>query len=180
MADDAQIDPRIEERTYEHDAFPRELEIQVLAFMRIVWADAFTKEDRHHSRMWPVPPPVHFVRAIGDLLVSHASFLPLEFDDGRGGRIRVAGVGAVMTYPQFRGEGHASAIMRRAAAHIAATADVGVLFCDESNVPFYERLGWVRLAPGRVIVGGAVPDDVVMVLGDPAVLPDPLRTDRHW
>jgi GNAT superfamily N-acetyltransferase len=179
VADD-EIDPRIEDRTYEHDAFPRALEIQVLAFMRIVWADGFTKEERHRSRMWDIPPPVHFVRVIGDLLVSHASFLPLEFDDGRGGRVRVAGVGAVMTYPQFRGEGHASAVMRRAAAHIAATADVGVLFCDESNVPFYERLGWVSLAPGRVIVAGAVRDDVVMALGDASVLPDPLRTDHAW
>lgn len=173
-------DPPIEDSAYEHDAFPRELEIQVLAFMRIVWADAFTKEERHRSRLWDAPPPAHFVRRIGDLLVSHAQVLPLEFDRDEGGRVRVGGVGAVMTYPQFRGEGHGSAVMRSAGEHIAATADVGVLFCDESNVPFYERLGWTRLQPGRVLVGGVIRDDVVMALGDPSVVPDPLRADWPW
>ena len=64
-----------------------------------------------------------------------------------------------MTYPQFRGEGHGTAVMRRTTEHILADPafDLGMLFCDPDVVPFYERFGWtdapsrpraVRLAPG--------------------------------
>jgi GNAT superfamily N-acetyltransferase len=170
---------RVEDRTYPHELLPRELEIQVLAFVRIVWPDALVGDERFRSRMWDVPPPTHFVRSVGDLLVSHAQVFDLEFA-GDEGTVRIGGVGAVMTYPQFRREGHGSAVMRRAAEHIEAVDDVGVLFCAESNVPFYSGLGWSRLEPGRVVVRGAMPDDVVMAIGDPDRVPTPLRLDWSW
>ena len=59
--------------------------------------------------------------------------------------LRVGCVGAVLTFPQFRREGHASKLMRRAAQHIRQTADVGMLFCDAVDAPFYERLDWSAL-----------------------------------
>jgi predicted acetyltransferase len=120
-----------------------------------------------------------FVRAAGELLISHALVLPLSFE-ADGGVIRVGGVGAVFTFPQFRGDGHASALMRRAAEHIAQTADVGMLFCDVRNVPFYERLGWEALPRGRVLVNGEVRDDAAMILGDVRIVPDPFPTPRGW
>ena len=74
---------------------------------------------------------MHFVRADGDLLVSHAQIVVPDLErDGR--RLRIAGVGGVMTYPQFRGEGHGTAVMRRTTDHILTdpSFDVGMLFCE--------------------------------------------------
>jgi GNAT superfamily N-acetyltransferase len=171
--------PPIEELVYEHADLPRELDIQIWAFARLVWGETLRGDARFRSRSWNDPPPTHFVRVAGDLLISHALVLPLRLQTERG-VLRVGGVGAVLTFPQFRGEGHASAVMRRAAEHIGRTADVGMLFCDRRNVPLYERLGWAPLPRGRVLVKDQVRDDVVMILGDAALVPDPFRLDRSW
>ena len=37
--------------------------------------------------------------------------------------------------------------MRRTAQHIRETADVGMLFCDAGDAPFYERLDWSAMPP---------------------------------
>jgi GNAT superfamily N-acetyltransferase len=112
-------------------------------------------------------------------LISHALVLPLSFE-AEGGTLSVGGVGAVFTFPQFRGEGHASALMRRAAEHIAQTADVGMLFCDVRNVPFYDRLGGMVLPRGRVLINDDIREDGVMVLGDARLVPDPFRLPWTW
>jgi GNAT superfamily N-acetyltransferase len=99
------------------------------------------------------------------------------------GDLRLGGVSGVLTYPQFRGQGHASALMRRAAEHIEQERlDLGMLFCDRETEPFYDALGWQALEDGRVVVEehGGEPEDLVMVLGDPARLPDVVRLDWSW
>ena len=120
----------IEDLRFARADLPRELEIQVLAFMRIVWGDGFPGDERFRTRLWEDERAVHFVRADGDLLVSHAQIVvPEVIHDGHA--MRIAGVGGVMTYPQFRGEGHGTSVMRRATDHILAdpSFDVGMLFC---------------------------------------------------
>src|SRR5439155_21523830 len=82
---------------------------------------------------------------------------------------------AVLTCPQFRREGHASRLMRRAAQHIRQAAAVGMLFCDAVNAPFYERLDWSALPRGRGLVEGEIPDSVLMIGGDDLIAPDPIR-----
>jgi len=170
--------PPIEELVLEHVDLPRLLEQQLWDFARLVWGDDLMGEGRFRSRSWDDPPPTHFVRVAGDLLISHAQVLPLRFDSAPG--LRVGGVGAVLTYPQFRGEGHASALLRRADEHIRETADVGILFCDPPKVAFYERLGWSALRRGRVRVAGGIGDHAVMALGDDAAVPDPFDVERGW
>jgi hypothetical protein len=86
----------------------------------------------------------------------------------------------VLTFPQFRREGHASNLMRRAAQHIRQTADVGMLFCDAEDAPFYERLDWSALSRGRALVKGEIPDGVLMILGDDLIVPDPIRLPWVW
>jgi GNAT superfamily N-acetyltransferase len=171
--------PPIEEFVYEHAEFPREFDIQLWDFVRLVWGESLHGDSRFRTGIWDDPSPTHFIRAAGRLLISHALVLPLSFpaDDGP---LRVGGVGAVLTFPEFRGEGHASALMQRAAEHIDRTADVGMLFCDVQNVAFYERLGWNALPYGRVLVKGDVRDDAVMTLGGRRALPDPFRLPRSW
>jgi len=172
----------IEEDVYRRPELPRLIEQQILDFGRLVWPDGFTSEGRFRDRMHEVPDDTtHFVRAVGSLLVSHVQVIPIDVD-GRDSRLAVGGVSSVMTYPHFRGEGHASALLRRAAEHIGASGmDIGMLFCDETNVRFYEGLGWHALDAGRVVVEGHLDsDDRVMVLGDDELLPDVLKLPWSW
>jgi GNAT superfamily N-acetyltransferase len=158
------------------------LELQILAFMRLTWGDAlFRGEDRFRDRLWDDPEATHFVRAAGDVLVSHAEVLmpPAKGSDGRS--LRVAGVRAVLTYPQFRHEGHASAVVRRASEYIVeSTADVGMLFTAPELGAFYEPLGWAHVNAGRVLVQDREPDDTVMFFGEASALPDVVRLDTQW
>jgi GNAT superfamily N-acetyltransferase len=163
--------PQIEEFVFPHADLPRELDIQLWAFHRLVWG---VGEDRFRTRSWDDPTPTHFVLAAGELLVSHVLVFPLSIE-GHHGVLRVGCVGAVLTFPQFRGEGHASKLMRRAAQYIGQTADVGMLFCDPEDASFYERLDWTALPHGRALVDGEIPDGVLMLLGDALILPDPIR-----
>jgi predicted acetyltransferase len=171
--------PPIEEFVCSHAELPRALEMQIWDFTRLIWGDGWSNETKFRTRMFDDPAPLHFVRAAGDLLVSHAQVVSFAFDVG-GRELRIGGVGAVLTFPQFRGEGHATALMRRAAIHIRDTAELGMLFCSEENAPFYGRLGWATLPHGRVLLRGVPRDDVVMVLGDPDLVPAPFPLDRNW
>jgi len=172
----------IEERSYPRRDLPRPIEQQVLDFWRIVWFDGVMPEDRFRDRMHEVPDDTtHFVRAAGSILVSHVQVIPIHLA-GRDRGLRIGGISSVLTYPEFRKEGHSTALLRRAADHIEASGmDLGMLFCDEETVPFYERLGWHALADDRVIVT-EYPDseDRVMVLGDDALLPDTLTVRWSW
>jgi hypothetical protein len=102
--------PQIEEFVFPHADFPREFDIQLWAFVRLVWGEAVHGDDRFRTRSWDDPSPIHFVRAAADLLVSHVLVFPLSIESHRG-VLRVGCVGAVLTFPQFRREGHASKLM---------------------------------------------------------------------
>ena len=172
----------IRDATYRRPDLPRLLEQQALDFMRVEWSDGFTEEDRFRSRLHEVSEEtVHFLRVAGDLLVSHVQVIPIEVH-GRDRDLAIGGVSGVLTYPQFRGEGHATALLRAAAEHIDRQGfDLGMLFCGPEMIPFYERLGWRALPEGRVLVGGAdLREDLVMVLGDEAALPDVLDLAWSW
>jgi predicted acetyltransferase len=172
----------IEEHTYRRPDLPRLIEQQVLDFGRIVWSDGFMPEDRYRDRMHEVSDDTtHFVRSAGSLLVSHVQVIPIELD-GRDRPLVIGGVSSVMTYPPFRGEGHSSALLRRAAEHIEAKGlALGMLFCDPDTIPFYARLGWHRLEDRRVrVLEHPDDDDVVMVLGDDRLLPERISLEWSW
>ena len=66
-----------------------------------------------------------------------------------GGReTRVAGVRGVMTDPAYRRRGYGRAVMERAHELIRSFPDCefGLLFSSVMAVPFYEALGWRRVA----------------------------------
>ena len=93
--------------------------------------------------------------------------------------LTVAGIAGVMTAVDFRGRGHASAAMERAATFL--TTDRGMTFallvCWPSRVSFYERLGW-RVHHGETVCeqpGGTRIIDLMRVMildGDQCPLPD--------
>jgi GNAT superfamily N-acetyltransferase len=167
---------------YRRSELPRLLEIQILAFMRLTWGDAlFRDQDPFRDRLWDDPDATHFVRAAGDVLVSHAEVLMTSAHGSEGRTLRVAGVSAVLTYPPFRRQGHASAIMRKVADHIMATdADIGVLFTADELCPFYEPFGWRRAIAGRVLVADSPSPDVVMLFGEVSSLPGVMNLTSQW
>lgn len=67
-----------------------------------------------------------------------------------GARVRICGVGGVMTSPSARRRGLAGAAMNRAAETMREEGvDFGLLFCERHNVGFYAALGW-RIFSGQV------------------------------
>jgi GNAT superfamily N-acetyltransferase len=67
--------------------------------------------------------------------------------------VKMAGIGGVKTHPAFRGQGLASAAIHQALDFFRQQGDVdfGLLVCDPSLFPFYERLGWQRFT-GTLLV----------------------------
>lgn len=165
----------MEDLEFARPELPRHLEIQILDFMRMEWTDLFRDDARLRSTLWEGPAASHLVRVAGDLLVSHAEVIRVPVDD-----LTVGGVGGMLTYPQFRGEGHGRAVLERVNALIRRETDLGMLFCDEGVVPFYSALGWEVLERGRVEVDGAPARDHVMILGDGGRLADVVRLGWSW
>ena len=83
--------------------------------------------------------------------------------------VKLGGIGAVATLPEWRGRGLASVAMEKAADFMDDELGVefGLLLCDQSTLPFYRRLGW-ELVPGPLVFdqpGGKVTfPDLTMVL----------------
>ena len=110
--------PKIEEFVFAQADFPREFDIQLWAFMRLVSGEFMSGDDRFRTRSWDEPTPTHFVRAAGDLLVPHVLVFPLSIE-GHRGALRVGCVGAVLTFPQTGSDIVAAVV--HAAAQRAAT-----------------------------------------------------------
>jgi len=92
----------------------------------------------------------HCVRVrVDDAWVSVVEVLEHVIEVGGRG-VRIAGIGGVSTAPEHRGRGYATAALEAAArfAFDDLRVEIGMLFCDERMVPFYERLGW-RLVERR-------------------------------
>ena len=71
--EDSMMTPQIEEFVFPDADFPREFDIQLWAFVRLVWGEAISGDDRFRTRSWDEPTPTHFVRAAGDLLSATCS-----------------------------------------------------------------------------------------------------------
>lgn len=56
----------------------------------------------------------------------------------------LAGIGGVMTHPNFRRNGFGSVAMQAVQGALDRDGNVefGLLFCEPKNAAFYERLGW--------------------------------------
>lgn len=59
-------------------------------------------------------------------------------------KLRIAGIGGVMTEPKLQGHGYGKQIMSYVMAHLSAEARCafGLLFCEDHNIEFYSKLGW--------------------------------------
>jgi len=98
---------------------------------RFVWAKV-----RHHVLVY-----------VGNQLASHLAIVERNATAG-GEPVQLAGIGGVMTPPEWRGKRLASAAMHKAEAFMRdkLRAEFGLLLCSEELMTFYERLGWQRVA----------------------------------
>lgn len=88
----------------------------------------------------------------GEQIVAHVGVLVRDvLLDGRG--VHVGGIGGVMTHPDRRGRGYASAALARAIAHLAADPELAfaLLTCPPARAPFYRGRGWWPFV-GRLLV----------------------------
>jgi hypothetical protein len=142
----------IELRVYRAAEFPAVLEWQVRDFVRIVWSGS-NVDDPSVPLGDQTRDPINFVVVDGDMLISHAQVTTFSIEHA-GETYRVAGVGGVMTYPNFRNGGYGAQIVAAATQHIAASdVDFGMLFTSPELEKFYNRKGWVVL-PGITIMTG--------------------------
>jgi GNAT superfamily N-acetyltransferase len=83
----------------------------------------------------------------GDAWVSTLALLKKPITVG-GKPVTVGGIGGVMTLPEWRGHGYASAAMKAAADFIRdeMKAAFGLLICNAHRVHLYQSLGWKVVA----------------------------------
>ena len=132
---------------------PPVLAAQIASFFRIVWMHDLKGEDRFWTFFDSPEVDAHFTISDRDVLISHASVLRRELEH-LGNRYVVLGVGGVLTYPAFRGEGYGHRIVEAASDYIRKSdADVGILFTGMDLHPFYRQHGWTTLEREGVYQG---------------------------
>lgn len=144
----------IREARYSDPELPPELKCQILAFMRVEWAEGFVGANRR--RGWITSParhPLHFVLTEDHVLISYTGVV-WDMLEHAGNTFKTYGLSGVFTYPAFRGEGHGSRLVERATHYIQASdADIAILFCDPKRKNFYGRSGWRAVEGSATLVG---------------------------
>ena len=131
----------------------------------LVWSDAYMATRHWRDVVWAHAHWRVLVReANSPSVVSHVGLYvrDITWNDRT---VTVGGIGGVMTHPDRRGRGLASAAMVRAVDHFrdVAKADFALLFCEPHNFDLYRGLGWHEFA-GEVHVaqpGGQIRFDVM-------------------
>jgi aminoglycoside 2'-N-acetyltransferase I len=129
-----------------------------------------------------LPGSVHILaRDAGGVLVSHAEWVTRWLQPAGHQVLRTAYVEAVATAPAQQGQGHATAVLRRVNAALAAdsTWELGAL--SPSHPALYARAGW-ELWRGPLAIRGkngiepTPPDERVMILRLPRTPPTLVTT----
>ena len=110
----------------------------------------------------------HVLLRVSRQLISHVEIVE-RTGTVAGQPVKLGGIGGVVTLPEWRGRGLATAALEPSAAFMRdeLQVDFGLLICDEHMIPFYNRLGW-QVVEGPLTFdqpgGKVVFDDVTMVL----------------
>jgi GNAT superfamily N-acetyltransferase len=110
----------------------------------------------------------HVMLRVDGQLVSHVEIVE-RTGTVDGEPVKLGGIGGVVTLPEWRGRGLATAALARATALMRDELQVafGLLICGQNMIPFYGRLGW-HVVEGPLVFdqpdGKVVFDDVTMVL----------------
>jgi predicted N-acetyltransferase YhbS len=156
-----------EVRQYPSPEVPPEIACQIASFVRLVWLNDLTGDDRFWSLEGEAGMTT-FVICERGVLISHANVIQRTITY-QGESYLMYGLGGVFTYPAFRGEGYGGQVVEAATQFIRSSdADVGMLFCDPKRQGFYGNIGWLPL--DATILAGAegqaqpVTDEPMMIL----------------
>lgn len=154
---------------YRSDHLPDAIYQQMSSFIRLVWLSHLKGEDRFWVLVDPTGHIDHFYVAERGVLISHACVNTRTVTQASESYV-LRGLGAVFTYPAFRGEGYARQVVQAATDFILqGDADVGMLFCAERLASFYASCGWTKLSTPQIAFGDPAaphfnPDECVMML----------------
>jgi GNAT superfamily N-acetyltransferase len=144
---------------YTDATFPPDLEWQAVSYIRIQWPFVFDGTNRLGRRIRTGHDPVHetiahVVIEEQGVLISYATIIGTRMLH-RHETYQAYGLSSVFTYPTFRGEGWGTQLVRTATHHIRTRedADIGVLFCQPTLIPFYVPWGWHWIAEVPTLVG---------------------------
>ena len=109
----------------------------------------------------------HVLITVEGKLVSHLEIVERDAIVGQEG-VRLAGIGGVLTLPEWRGRGLAQAGLQKAQAFMCEelNVDFGLLMCDQEMVTYYSTLGWLEVEGPLVYdqpEGKVTYDDRVMI-----------------
>ncbi len=128
---------------------------------------AFVGDEIGYGYQWSDNDWNLWLRSEGEF-VSHVGVVDRTITVG-GQPLRIGGVGAVATAPEWRRRGYARQLMEAAAVFMRDELRVraGLLLCGEVMEPYYSRLGW-QTVPGPLLVdqpqGKVAREATIMVL----------------
>jgi predicted N-acetyltransferase YhbS len=144
-------------KNYAAGTLPASLVWQSLSFLRCEWPFLFGGDNRLRAQPFGGPADGHLARTDGEVLLSYADVVRAEATVG-GRPVEVRGLSNVFTFPPYRGEGHASAILDAATKLIEdSDAHMAILFCELELETFYSGHGWQRAPAGSIVSPGDPP-----------------------
>lgn len=140
----------MEKIQYPQEVCEEEIKRQILALERTAWK---TEREEESFPSAPETYETSFVLMEHGRAVCHVGIRRSALTH-KGQEYQAYGLSEVVTHPDWRKRGLATALIREAAGYIAAQEpDLSIFTCERSRTAFYERGGW-REAPGVCLVGG--------------------------
>ena len=140
--------------TYNSSAgLPHELASEIQAALLDQWPGP-DMNDAEGPMIEPELHPTYFVLAAGGQLRSYARTIWAHVTH-RGKRLKLYGLGDVITLPEYRRRGYASRVVQAATAHIQSDpeADAALLITESELGGLYRRSGWEYVRELRVESG---------------------------
>ena len=137
---------------------PEHILWQILSFHRFVWREDVENMDELLAGKTPLHPPHwqprYFVLADGEVLISAAAVVQTEIEV-QASTYTIFGLSMVMTYPDYRNQGHGSYIVKEATDHIKGqpSADIALLQTAPHLEHFYNQHGWEHTPKIGLLVG---------------------------
>lgn len=134
------------------DGIPRELERQIRSLLQAEWPAPV--DEAGGPLVAPELYPTYFILTEGGIVYSYARTIWARVTH-LGRRLKLYGLGDVVTAPGLRRSGYGGRVVREATAHIRSDreADAAVLLTEPGLEAFYGRCGW-ETVPGLEIRTG--------------------------